>query len=582
MKTSTLNRWSAWRLLTGLFIGLTLMAGCSSNSSSGSDTIAGVGTGGTGNLSGVAKVDITDASAVNFSNVYVTVTSVAFHTDSKAAFSSYSTSKVNGWQIFRLASPITIDLAQLSNGTTYSDINGSPLFNGLNLPVGNYNQIRLFLASTEDAYLGSIPGLTYNNEVKLIGDTTEYPLRVPSPSEGIMVRPESPIIVTSGGNISLTLDFKLGDDVVEVTPNGSIEFILKPRLGYFDMESIGAAKGKVNFSNLSTSAIEVKAEQVDSTIGYRVVRRTTAINKTTGKFSLYPLPIFGNATTANYDILLRGHNIQTAIVKNVKIHRGSTPKTAADLGTIIMQPDSEFTAQLNSVIHPTGSWLDFYQLISGDSVPFEVRYRHLDPYTGKFGSAIGLSTGPIQVATFSPGISPVFSPDNSSQGTYSIFVDNVGLFSRGAPLLGISGSAGQNKLLDLTPQNYPQPIPGASYGTISCVFDMALLGTGTGPGMGLGNRNISNPLKGQVFITNGGMIIDSIGNENGNTSIGIAMHAGGGSNNPITLSNLPSNVAGAVYGIYALGWGSGVLVGGNTLGIDLTMGGNITTNLTLH
>ncbi len=564
MKTILSLHQSMWRLLT-LIICVAIMSGCSSDSSTG-----GLGTGGTGTLSGIAKVDITDASGTGYANVYVTITGVAFHSDKKAQFSNYSSGKVSGWQIFRLAVPKTVDLTQLSGGTTYSDLNGASLFDGLPIPVGNYNQMRLFLASTEDAYVGSLAGLTYNNEVLLNGDNTEYPLRVPAAGEGIKVLPESPVVIASGNISSLTLDFKLGDDVVAVSPNGSTEFVLKPRLGYFDMGNVGEIKGKISFGNLTSSGIEVKAEQIDGSLGYRVVRRTTSINKTSGKFTLFPLPIFGNATTAVYDILLRGNNVQTSIIKGVKIHRRSSPTTATYLKTITIQPGSEFTAQVGSVIHPTGMWMNFYQTIAGDSVPFEVRYRHLDPYTGLFKSALELSTEPIQVATYSPGISPVFVADNTSQGKFSMVANAVDLYTGGTPISGIRGTAGQTVLLTMATNNYPQMIPGASPGTVNCVFDMTLLGTGTGPGMGAGNRTVGNPSKGQVFITYGGMIIDSIGSVNSNTTIADAMRAGGGTNNPVTLTtNLPSNVAGAVYGIYALGWGRGVFVGSNTLSVDL-------------
>jgi len=563
---------SLWQFFFLLVVGA-IIAGCSSDPTS----TAGVGTGGTGS---VAKVDVTDAPGSNFAHVYVTVAGVAFHADAHAPFLNGSSGIANGWQLFSLPTPKTIDLVQLSNGVTYSDINGgSALFDGLNLPAGTYTQIRIFLVSTEDAYVGTEPGLIYNNDVQLNGDASHYPLRVPSSIEGIKIVPEYPVTKINGNDVNVTLDFKLGDDVVEVSPNGSTEFILKPRLGYFDMGRVGAVKGKVNFSNLSTSAIEVKAEQIGSDPNYRVVRRTAAINKTTGKFNLYPLPVFGNATTAVYDILLRGNNIQTAIIKGVKIHSGTTKTTATDLGTITMQSGNEFSAQISSAIHPTGAWLNFYQTIAGDAVPYEIRYRHLNPYTGRFGAAIGLSTGPIQVATFSPGSSPVFSTDASNQGTFSMVADAADLYTRGAPITNISGTSGQNVLLTMLSAHYPQLSSGASPGTINCVFDMALLGTGRGPGMGMGNTSTGNPPKGQLFITSGGVIIDSIGSVNNDPSVGAALHSGGGISHPVAVTNLPSNVSDAVYGVYALGWGNGILIGGNSLGIDLSAVGSTTVTI---
>src|SRR6185369_3412507 len=103
---------------------------------------------------------------------------------------------------------------------------------------------------------------------------------------GIKVLPESSVAVTSGSNVRLALDFNLNDDVVKISPNGATEFIFKPRLGYFDMGSVGAVTGTVGFSNLSTSGIEVKAEQVKSGTNYRIVRRMTSPDRATGRFNL--------------------------------------------------------------------------------------------------------------------------------------------------------------------------------------------------------------------------------------------------------------------------------------------------------
>jgi len=540
-----------------------------------------VGTGGTGSFSGIAKLDVTDSPAIDYAHVYVTVTGVAFHTNATSAFSSYSSGTAAGWQIVRLAAPRTVDLAQLSNGTMYADLNGgASLFSGMTLPAGSYQQIRIFLASTEDAYAGSVPGLIYNNEVQLAKDTTHYPLRIPTADEGIQVLPESPVVVTSGGSVSLALDFNLSDDVVEVTPNGSTEFILKPRLGYFDMGSVGAVTGAVSFSNLSTSGIEVKAEQVKNGAAYRIVRRATSADKATGAFKLYPLPVFGNATTAAYDILIRGHKVRTAIIRGVKVHRGTTPANGIDLGTIAMQPGGEFTAQLGSAVHPTGAWQTFYQTIAGDAASYEVRNRHLDPYTGKFGRPIGLSSGPIQVASYAPGSPLAFTTDSTSQGTFFMVADAPTPYDRGAELPGITGATGKAVSVAMSTANYPQVSQGATVGTITCVFDMTLLGTGKGPGMGRGNRGIGYPTMGQIFVTHGGMIIDSLGQQTGDTTVNAAMHAGGGPGNPVVLTNIPSNFAGAIYGIYALGWGTGVLTAGDTPGIDLRTG-NATATITI-
>ena len=533
------------------------------------------GSSSTTQATGKVSLDITDAPAMDYSHVYVTVTGVAFHTSSGAGFDSYSTAKNAGWHKVDLASPKSIDLAQLANGVMYADRNGgASLFAGLDLPEGRYQQIRIFLASTEDSLADSAAalGLTYNNEVILNGDATHYPLRIPTADEGIRLIPESPVVVTSGSSVKVALDFNLNNDLVEVLPNGTKEFIIKPRLGYFDMGSVGAVKGTVSFGNISTSRFVIKAEQVKAGAGCRVVRRWTGVDKTTGKFNLYPLPVFGNATTATYDILLRGRNVQTAIVRGVKVHKGTSLNTGAvDLGTVTMQPGAEFTAQLATAMHPTGSWINFYQTIAGDPVPYEVRYRHLNPYTGTFGKAEELSTGPVQVAQYIMGQPLVFTADATSQGIFSAVADAPGLFGRGNVKGGITGTAGQSVLINNSAADAPQPSGGATSSTVSAILDMSLFGTGKGGGMGMGATTLLKPTKGQLFVTHGGIIIDSLGTLTGDATVGTAMHNGGGLGNMVSIGNIPGNAPGAFYGVYGLGWGNGVIAAGSSR-VDMSAG----------
>ena len=544
-----------------LFLGV--LSGCSGSSGTQSN-----GTPST-SASGIT-VAVTDAASLDYAHVYVTVTGVAFHISADAGFSDYSSAKTAGWQITGLAAPATVDLAQLVNGKTDS------LFNGITLPNGRYGQIRIFLASSEDALAPSATalGLTYNNEVQLNGDSAHYPLHIPTHEEGISLTPEAPVVVTDGSNANLVLDFNLNNDVVEVSPNGTTEFMLKPRLGYFDMASVGSVEGTVSFANLSTSRIVVKAEQVKNGATYRITRRLTVPDKSTGAFTLYPLPIFGTATTASYDILIRGRHLDTAIIKGVKVHKGTTPSAgSANLGTIALQADQEFTAQVGTAIRPTGSWINFYQSVAGDPDFYEVRYRHLDPYTGRFFAPEPLSAGPIQVANYAEGQPLAFAADVSSQGIFTAVAEAAGHYSRGAELANVTGAPNTAVTMNFTGKS-PQVASPATPQNITTIFDMTLFGTGMGHGMGRsGTPSMNFPTKGQVFVTQGGMIIDSQGTLTADTSVQNAMHAGGGAGHAASLgSNLPGGVDGTTYGLYALGWGNGILAQGSSRGIDLSSG----------
>lgn len=525
--------------------------------------------------SGAVSLNVTDAPALDYSHVYITVTKVGFHTDANAG------SDAAAWQTVTLAAPVTVDLAQLTNGAM------SSLFSNVALPVGAYRQIRIYLASTEDALAASASaqGLTYNNEVQLAGDTAHYALRIPTPDDGIRLVPESPVVVTSGGSVNLTLDFNLNNDVVQVSPTGATEFILKPRLGYFDMNAVGAVRGTIAFGNLSTSRIVVKAEQLKdagdpgNALGknYRVVRRWTGVDAATGAFTLYPLPVFGNATTATYDILVRGRGVQTAIVKGVTVHKGTTPATGVNLGAITLNSGSEYTAQLATAMHPSGAWLNFYQTVAGDPVPFEVRYRHLNPYTGLLWRSIELSSDPIQVYSYNAASGSIGAATASpANGAFSMVADAAGFYGRGAAM-AFAGTAGQSVSMANAAAHAPQVDAPATASSITAIFDMTRMGQGTGFGMGRGGSGILKPTKGQLFVTHGGMIIDSLGTLTGDTTVGAAMNAGGGSGHPVVMISLPGGSAGqalpgAFYGVYGLGWGSGVVAAGSIHGIDLRSG----------
>jgi len=497
---------------------------------------------------GTVDVDLIDAPAIEYLHVYITVNKIAFHASPDAG------NNADGWQVYDIsAEPVTIDLAQLINGKLYADTTADklPLFSGVALPVGTYRQIRLFLAPTEDKTLARsaiAQGLLYNNQATF-EDGSNAPVRLPNSGEGIKLIPETPLVVAAGKNMRLALDFNLMDDMFDVYPEGQIECILKPRLGFFDMGGVGAIKGKVVFSNSSTPYLSIKAEQVVAGRECRVVRRTTTQDEDDGSFNLYPLPVLGNNDTAVYDILLRGRNMQTVIVKNVKVNKGtSLTDGAVDLGTITMNPGSEFSAQLAAAMHPSGAWLNFYQTLATDPVPFVVDIRHLNPYTGKFATPIELPSSAIQVYDFSSGsmVGPIIDA-TTSPGSYFAVTEAV-LYGLSG---GVSVSGESGTMVTFTPGTLT-PFPSANR------IDAAI----SVPASTLGSLN-----RGYLFITSGGLIIDCY-------QVDALMAAGGGS---YTIPNLPggtlaTSLPGAYYDVIVLGWDGEEMVSGSRFNIDLTTG----------
>lgn len=517
---------------------------------------------------GEVDVDVTDAPSLEYDHVYITVTKIAFHESSDAGSNS------SGWKTMDItANPVTVDLVQLADGKLYADTsaNNKPLFSGLLLPAGTYRQIRIYLASTEDPLTPSARALnlTYNNQATYTGEAENYPVRIPNSVEGIKLVPDTPLQVTDQGYVRLALDFNLSDDMLEIYFSGLTECVLKPRLKVFDMDTVGAITGKVSFANLSTSHIVIMAQQLkdpsdpNNTTGknYRIVRRTTAVDTKTGIFNLYPLPVFGNSTTAAYDILIRGRQAETAIIKGVKVHRGtSLTRGAVNLGQITMIPGDEFSAQLPAAgMRPRGAWVNFYQTVAGDPVPFEVYSRHLNPYTGMFAEPVELSATAVRVATFdnTSGTTGPFTSDATSQGSFTALAAAV-LFTPGAGV-SVTGTAGSS--VTFAPDSLT-PLSGTNSITANVTIPAALQAS-------------AGLTMGYLYITYGGLVIDCY-------DLDALMAAGGGS---FTVPGLPGGtaatpLAGAYYGVNILGWGSGTFASGSQLHIDLSTG-NGTADITM-
>ncbi len=199
--------------------------------------IALQGCGGTGNSSGstgIAQVSLTDAPAAEFSNVWITVKDIWFHTSNAAGPND------PGWLKYPLSAPVTLDVLALSNGNMHS------LWHNIHLPIGNYQQIRLLLVPTFTANPPS--GHQYFNEV--VEGSSTYPLHIPDAAHGISLI--GAFSVTTGGTLRLAIDFDAGEDIVEFH-EGS-DFVLKPRLAYFDLDNAGAIGNSVTGSIVLTDS----------------------------------------------------------------------------------------------------------------------------------------------------------------------------------------------------------------------------------------------------------------------------------------------------------------------------------------
>ncbi|HEY3423722.1 MAG TPA: DUF4382 domain-containing protein [Negativicutes bacterium] len=515
-------------------LSMMIMAGCGSNSGAGVSSNSGP--------TGKATIKLTDEPNINYDHVWITVTEAWFHKldiDDPAD---------TGWIKFPLPTPMTIDLSKLTAGATQD------VWKGLVLPTGTYRQIRVFLAPTENAALPSLPsGVKFNNEVDYTDSSGVHqaPLRVPAPTQGIKIIPDTPVVITEGSDLKLALDFNVSEDVIQIfrqgqfssaqaTPSNTKEFLLKARLKYFDLNNAAVITGTIarpgfgnfsgsGFGNFSSNQIIVKAEQPNASKTFRVVRNSTTIDSS-GKFTLYPLPIFGNASTASYDLVISGRNIDTMIITGVKARKGTNTTNAAVAST---QPIStvtdtnKFNVQVN--VKPAGAWVSFYQTLPTDPVPYEIKTSHINPFSikGEFPNPVELPAGPLQVAAWNNTGPLTFSPVTPVEGVGNFKAAAVALlFTRSAYI----NASSLTPLLNFNTLTLTAP---ASNKTIS------------------GNIIVKDPglNRGVMLITKGGLLVD-------NLDVSSQMKVG---TNPYTTGNLPGGVAAtplpnAFYDLFVLGW----------------------------
>ena len=401
-----------------------ILAACGGAGGGSASTTAGAQSAGT------VSVALTDAPGLEYDHVWVTVRDIWFHTSDAAGPNDA------GWLKFPLAAPVTVDLATLTNGAM------ATVFNNLSLPAGNYQQIRVLLEPTLGPLTASakVLGLNENNEVVYNG-TANAPLHIAGFEHGLALIGN--FTVSSTAPLSLAVDFDLDHDIVKFLRGSRPEFILKPRLRYFDLTNAGAIIGKIDPSVFQSASnanggynFVIKAEEPSSDGTYHVVPRATTV-KPDGSFVLYPVPANKNGSARNYDVLIRGRNIETHVIKTVPVMPNSSPTsnpTTLTATPIKLTTGTEYNANLSPALNPTGGWSNFYQTVpvTGE-VPYEVRFRHTNPFTGQFTDPIALSLGNLFWANYNAGLDVTFTAGAPVEGAGKFTaVADAPFFARGS------------------------------------------------------------------------------------------------------------------------------------------------------
>ncbi len=390
--------------------------------------LAGCGGGGSGTNSaatptGVVNVTLTDGPGDDYDHVWITVKAISFHTDSNITWNKNDAS----WKTTTLATPVTLDMANLTNGAL------NQVFTGMNLPVGSYKQIRLFLAGFDDALTASASaaGLTYNDQIDYTDNAVVHhvPLEIAYPVQGLQLNGN--FNVTEGSTLNLAVDFDLEHDLVRFKHGTEFHFTMKPNLHYFDLNQSGAITGNIDPAQLCVTSVTsscaynmiVKAEILAADGTRHFDTRATTV-KPDGSFTLYPLP-----SGASYDVLIRGRNMETMLIKAVVAPAGSTPASGAAILSTAAIPiqlslnSSEYFANFSTPLSPTSGYAIFQQTLPGATeVPYEVRWRNTNPFTGILEGPVALAHGPMHVASYTSGTTLAFNnmTPQEGDGGYSV------------------------------------------------------------------------------------------------------------------------------------------------------------------
>jgi hypothetical protein len=321
-------------------------------------------------------------------------------------------------------------------------------------------------------------------------------------------------------------------------------------VGHLDPTSAATATTSAHFV--------IKAEQENDPMNpqYHVVKRSTIVDPSTGKFVFYPL------RPGTYDIVIRGIGYQTVIIKGVMVTRGTTPQAGATTVPMITMTTGNDYSVDGAITSPTGAWVNFYQTLMGaGELPYEIRFRHFNPITGTF-SAFKLSSDKLWVTSY--GTSTAFA----SGPTATVPSEGLGQFRAAADAILYSRATYTANGSDLI----SSATTTVSFGMLSpdAPASNSISGSISVPSMGMMDTGL-------LFAVHDGMIVNTI-------PVDGQMMSG----DSYTMTNVPGGtpttpLRGAFYGVDALGWSSTTsakaiaipriadLRTGNAAGIDMNM-----------
>lgn len=425
-----------------------LVAGCGGGSGSSS------GSGGS-SLSSIEKTGtfslfFSGGAAPGVDHAWLTVYKIAFNVDANRPWDPSDTT----WKVVNLSAPVTFDMASAA-GFIVGNSSG-----GVVVPAGTYNQIRLFLSPHDDvtapmptvsvssatSTTTTTKTLTYRAQLDYDSGSggASVPIEIPNVQSGLKL--DRGVVIAANQWSVLTTHIDVDRSIVRFNGGGATDAVtMRPRTytyGYNPQATTvisgaldptylcgapGASAPPNCVSDVTVSLFALSGDNKRMENWGTVKVNNTGVNSSSGTpvtvadgtFSLGPVSaVTGDNNPTSYDVIIRGKNMKTMVVKDIPIgllsdYIGCSWSTAAGSGdtadaAMVIRPvidSSPRTVTLAPALALKTGRVGLGFTLPG-RLPYEVHAANTDPFTGLLTAAAaltipGAASGDVLVADYS-------------------------------------------------------------------------------------------------------------------------------------------------------------------------------------
>jgi hypothetical protein len=398
-----------------------------------------------GSTTAVLSISLAGGASAGIDHLWVTVTGFAMHPDATHVFGDGDP----GWVTQSLPTPVTVDLADpsLSDGGEISLLKQSVG------TLGTYNQLRLLVAPSDPGFVlqasASAKSLQFNDEVQYTdaGGVHVVPLEIADPAAGLRLL--TPFSLSADTTTPLAIEWNASSLVRRASTSGADRFTLRNELQLYNQQLLTALgdgnlqidgsifdsiSGQLDPSNFCTGASHVgcihdviaSATSLSPDSRFHAEVRSVDVGAN-GSFLLYPLP-----SESLYDVVIRGGNMETIVVRNVFVDPtgilkpAPTALSSAATPIVPVLDTNERAVTVANALTPGGSRVFFGQTIAGSGgasadIPYMIESGAADPATGQLLAPVTLPGGPLHDASFNAstdgnGVPPAFTTVTPAEG----------------------------------------------------------------------------------------------------------------------------------------------------------------------